>query len=53
MGPLRNALALALVATVAVAAQQVEMGSTMNQYEMRYVTPVQVSITDLVQSPDS
>jgi hypothetical protein len=53
MGPLRNALALALVATVAVAAQQVEMGSPMNQYEMRYGTPVMVSITDLVQSPDS
>lgn len=53
MGPLRIAVALALVASVAAAAQQVEMGAPMNQYEMRYGTPVHVSITDLVQSPDS
>ena len=51
MRPLR--LALALLAAAPVAAQQVELGSPMNQYELRYGTPVEVSITDLVQSPES
>ena len=44
--------ALVLLALPAVA-QQVELGSPMNRYELRYGTPVEVSITDLVQSPDS
>src|SRR5262245_610790 len=47
-------LALGLLASVAPAgAQQVQMGEPQNQYELRYGTPVEVSITDLVQSPDS
>ncbi len=45
--------ALALFAAASAAAQQVQLGSPMNQYELRYGTPVEVSITDLVQSPDS
>jgi hypothetical protein len=53
MGPPRIALALALATCVAAEAQQIQMGDPVNQYEMRYGTPVEVTITDLVQSPES
>jgi hypothetical protein len=46
-------LALALLAAAApcVRAQQVAIGEEMNEYELRYGEPVDVSITDLVQTP--
>ncbi|HET7295218.1 MAG TPA: Ig-like domain-containing protein [Vicinamibacteria bacterium] len=50
MRPLGAALCLL---AMPAASQQVELGTPLNQYEMRYGEPVDVSLTDLVQSPDS
>lgn len=47
------ALALFGALTAPLAAQQIGVGEPMNRYEMQYGEPVDVSITDLVQTPAS